>query len=538
MDSVLQLELSRADRDVPFRVKSSHRHHTWARTYHSRPECYIQPESIEEIQKIVTLARRCRRRVVVVGSGHSPSDLTCTSSWMVNLDKLSNVMSINPRTRVAVMQAGIRLRDLIAALRDYGLTMPNLGSINEQSIAGAFTTGTHGSSIRHGIMARSVLGLKIMLSNGRVVSCSAEQNRDLFRAALVSLGALGIIIEVTFQAVPHFNISWKQKLISLENVLNRWNSGLWDESEFTRVWWFPYMKKCVHWQADKTHEPPRLAKASWFSGRAGYHIYHGLLYLAQYVPRILPFMEWFVINVQYGGNTVSAVEEGSQGLLMNCLYSQFVNEWAIPLSSGQEAISRLSDWLHGDVAASGIPFDPKGIYVHPPIEVRIAANAKPGEVRPYLENTMPNEPSLLLNATLYRPYDLDPPAHLRYYEAFEWLMLEMGGRPHWAKNFHSINSEEVYNMYPELPSWLRVREDVDPEGMFLGHWHRKLLFPEDHAMHRLEEEEVSTALQPGGGIMWHGRVPKRVVLSPQNSEESFDLMHGAEAEKSVYLDGE
>ena len=537
MDPIVQLEISRVEPEIPFRAKTSHRHHTWARTYHSRPECYLQPESIEEIQKIVTLARKCRRRLVVVGSGHSPSDLTCTSSWMVNLDKYSSIISINPRTKVATMQAGIRLRDLIAALKDYGLTMPNLGSINEQSIAGAFTTGTHGSSIRHGIMARSVLGLKIMLSNGRIVSCSADQNRDLFRAALVSLGALGIIVEVTFQAVPQFNLVWRQKLISIDDVMSSWKSGLWDESEFTRVWWFPYMKKCVHWQADKTHEQPKTPKASWFSGRIGYHIYHGLLYIAQYVPRILPFIEWFVINVQYGGSAVSAIEEGSQGLLMNCLYSQFVNEWAIPLSKGPEAMQRLSKWLNCDQEGSGIPFDPKGVYVHAPIEVRVAAAAAPGEIRPYLENTMSGEPSLLLNATLYRPYDLNPPAHLRYYEAFEWLMIQMGGRPHWAKNFHSITDEDIYNMYPELPEWLRIREDVDPEGMFLGHWHRKLLFSEDHAKHRLEEEEVKTTPCYGGGLMWHGRVPKR-LLSPQNSEESFDLMHGAEAEKSVYFDDE
>ena len=456
---------------------------------------------------------------------------------MVNLDKYSNVISINPRTKVAVMQAGIRLRDLIAALRVYGLTMPNLGSINEQSIAGAFTTGTHGSSIRHGILSRSVIALKMMLSNGRIVSCSAEQNKDLFRAALVSLGALGIIIEVTFQAVPHFNIAWRQSLVSVDDVLERWTRGLWDEAEFTRVWWFPYMKKCVHWQADKSHDSLRPAKASWLSGRVGYHIYHVLLYAAQWVPRILPFIEWFVINVQYGGNMVSAIEEGSQGLLMNCLYSQLVNEWAIPLSKGPEAIERLSAWLHGDRDSSAIPFDPEGVYVHSPIEVRVAAAASSAETRPFLENTMETEPSLLLNATLYRPYNQDPPAHLRYYEAFQWLMMELGGRPHWAKNFTNVTAEDVHKMYPELPEWLRVREDLDPEGMFLGDWHRRLLFLQKWPKLPLEEEELKTASYFSGGIMWHGQVPRR-LLSPQNSEESFDLMHGAEAEKSVYFDNE
>ena len=94
-------------------------------------------------------------------------------------------------------------------------------------------------------------------------------------------------------------------------------------------------------------------------------------------------------------------------------------------------------------------------------------------------------------------------------------------------------------MYPELNEWLRIREEVDPQGMFLGEWHRRLLFLEnDGARLPLEEEEIGTSLVSDGGLMWHGRVPRRVSLSPQNSEESFDLMAGAEAEKSVVLDGE
>jgi D-arabinono-1,4-lactone oxidase len=537
MDSLIQRELTRVDPHIPFRAVTTHQHSTWARTYHSRPELYLQPESTEELQKIVVLARRCRKRLVVVGSGHSPSDLTCTSSWMVNLDKLDQVISINPPNKIVTVQAGIRLRDLCRALKDQGLAMPNLGSINEQSIAGAFTTGTHGSSLKHGILARSVLSLKIMLANGHTVSCSAEQNKDLFRAALVSLGAIGIIIEVTIKVAADFNIAWSQKLVPLENILATWDSNLWTEKEFVRVWWFPYMKQCVKWEADKTHEPLRAAKASWFNGVAGYYIYHTLLYVAQWFPRILPAMEWLVIRVQYGGNTVSAVEDGSQGLLMNCLYSQFVNEWAIPLEKGPEAITRLSAWIHGDRDGSGIPFDPKNLYVHAPVEVRVA-NDVGSQIRAYLDNTMPDGPSLLLNATLYRPYDLDPPSHIRYYQAFEWLMKDLGGRPHWAKNFTEVSVKDVQDMYPELDEWKRIRSEVDPEGMFLGNWHRRLLFDADEQdALTLAEQETKTEPKAGGGIMWYGKVPSR-TLSPQNSEESFDLMHGAEAEKSIMIDDE
>ncbi|MCJ1437458.1 D-arabinono-1,4-lactone oxidase [Xylographa pallens] len=541
MDPLVKRELQRVDPDVPFRASPSHRHHTWARTFHSRPELYIQPETTEEIQKIITLARKCRRRIVTVGCGHSPSDLTCTSSWMVNLDKYNKIIKVNSQSKVVVMQAGIRLHELDKELKSHALAMPNLGSINQQSIAGAIGTATHGSSTRHGILSQSVLGLKIMLSNGRTVSCSAEQNLDLFRAALVSLGALGIITEVTFRAVPRFNIEWQQSLVPMESIKADWESDLWTKAEFTRVWWFPYIKSAVKWRAEKTDKPLRSPKGSWMSGRLGYHVYHILLYAAQYIPRLLPVIEKFVITVQYGNadgkNSTgsSGVADGHAGLLMNCLYSQFVNEWAIPLAKGPEAITRLSAWLNGE-EGSRIPFDSKGLYVHAPIEVRVSDTSSTTP-RPYLDNTVPDGPTLYLNATLYRPYNLDPPCHERYYEAFEWLMKEMGGRPHWAKNFYQVSSEYTRQMYPELPEWLRVREEVDPEGMFLGDWHRRYLLPyvENMPLLPLEEKETNRERATGGGVDWSGEIPSK-ALSPQNSEESFDLMHGVEAEKSMMLD--
>ena len=474
----------------------------------------------------------------MAGCAHSPSDLTCTSSWLVNLDHFQDILDIDKDTNVVVMQAGIRLHDLGIKLKGHGLAMPNLGSIDHQSIAGAIGTATHGSSTRHGILSQSVLALRIMLANGRTVSCSGKQNVELFRAALVSLGALGIVTEVTFQVVPVFNIEWAQSLHPLDEIISDWEKDLWIKKEFTRVWWMPYMKRCIRWSADKTDKPPHPPVTSWWTGKIGFHTYHFLLYCAQWIPSLLPLLERFVIDVQYGfkdGAGSAAVQEGRTGLLMNCLYSQFVNEWAIPLRKGPEAITRLSSWLNGDEAASGIPFSSKGVYVHAPIEVRVS-DTSTTVPRPYLDNTMPDGPTLYLNATLYRPYNCDPPCRARYYEAFEWLMKGMGGRPHWAKNFAHVTREDVYRMYPEMDDWMRVRNEVDPDGMFVGDWHRRLLIPQERGVLSLllEERMISTRPAKAGGIDWRGHIPGK-TFSRQTSEESFEMMHGVEAEKSFMI---
>lgn len=519
LDPQVAYELSKLDPDVPFRATKVHLHHTWAKTFYSRPELYIQPESVAEIQKIVTLARRCRRRLVTVGSGHSPSDLTCSSSWILNLDNFRRILSFSSETGVVTVEAGIRLWQLGDELEKRGLMLPNLGSIDSQSIAGVISTGTHGSSLRFGLLSDLVQSLSIMLANGQVVRCSETNNPSLFRAALLSLGAIGIITEITIQAVPTFNIAWKQTLMSLQQVLNDWDSTLWTSSEYVRVWWLPYLKRAVVWRADKTELPLRKPPSNFYGGRLGNAIYHNLLYLTNYFPRVLPWIEWFIFGMQYGfkpGKCVAeAVEPGRTGLLMNCLYSQFVNEWAIPLEKGPEAITRLSAWLNGDTKTANIPFSPKGLWVHCPIEVRVSDTSKSGTPRPYLEQTNKSGPTLYLNATLYRPHLHDPPCTERYYEAFEWLMRELDGRPHWAKNFsEKLGPADFQEMYgSDLEEWLHVRNEADPDGMFLGEWHRRTLLSSQQPgpgrsvfplAERQQERRKFGKFGTGDGVEWIG----------------------------------
>ncbi|KAI9690435.1 MAG: D-arabinono-1,4-lactone oxidase [Bathelium mastoideum] len=586
MHPKITAELSKLDDGIPFRASTGHAHHTWAKTFHSRPELLIQPESLEEIQKVITLARRCCRRIVVVGCAHSPNDITCTSSWKISLANYARVLDVDREAKTVTVQSGIRLADLNLQAKDYGLTMPNLGSIDHQSIAGAISTATHGSSVSHGLLAESVLSLRIVLANGQAVRCSASQNTDLFRAALVSLGALGIITELTFQMTDSCNIEWTQTLESLSHVLENWNHDLWTREEYTRVWWLPYMSRAIVWRAHKVPASTlhRQPKPSWYGGALGFYTYHTLLYLASFVPPILPWVEWFVFGMQYGfseGSSTSGVEELRTGLLMDCLYSQFVNEWALPLARGPEAITRLAAWLHGrPYAAHRIPVSNRGVFVHCPVEVRVSdtsrsrlRNSRPGqpeqqELRPYLDPTADNGPTLYLNATLYRPYGTDPPCRERYYAAFEHLMREMGARPHWAKNFATIGHPDFVDMYGDrLAAWTEQRRKVDPEGMFCGDFVRRNVLGGKERM-AMEEREVGRWRAREGGEVWMGEVgggesgvgdewksksdadvadvikvtsgmeQKGLrALSARSSDESFDRMQGEEAQ-SMFLSNE
>lgn len=577
LDPKVRYQLSRLDKSVPFNPIRRYLHHTWAQTFYSRPEFYFQPSSVPELQKIVTIARRCRKRLCVTGYGHSPSDLTCTSSWLINLDNLNRILEtdVDQQKGLVRFEAGISLHDLNESLAKRGYTLPNLGSIDVQSLAGAISTGTHGSSIHHGILSQSITGLTVLLSNSQLVSCSASKNPDLFRAALCSLGSLGIIVEMTFQAVPDFKISWVQSLHSLDYVLEKWDTTLWTTREYTRVWWLPYLKRAVIWQAERTEEDIRPPNTGFYGGALGYYIYHNLLALSNIFPRILPFIEWFVFGMQYGFQPgqyeVTAVEPTRNGLLMNCLYSQFVNEWALPLAKGPEAITRLSAWINHDDETAKIPVSSKGVWVHCPVEVRVTdtntKNNKSG-VKPYLDPTCSDGPTLYLNATLYRPYGKDPPCHEKYYEAFEYLMRELGAKPHWAKNFAYTDREYIEEAYgPAMKDFMRVRNESDPDGMWLGEWHIRNLpidegmASEDGPRKSMIEGEVRRkpmGLGWGDGLLWEGaRIfdgdesvytdeefeddgkdvkggssTSTFEMTSRASEESFDLM--AKGEASMY----
>jgi len=329
--------------------------------------------------------------------------------------------------------------------------------------------------------------------------------------------------------VPAFSLAWEQSIDADSRIFAQWDSTLWKQSEFVRVWWFPYMRRAVVWKADVVNpadlqsgavshrEPPVTYYDNWL----GYVVYHNLLALARWVPRITPWVEWFVFGMQYGfGNgdktRTSAVQPSQKSFLMNCLYSQSVNEWAIPLRKGPEALQRLGAWLHnlkpGDpkYVDHGIPYSAEGLWVHSPVEVRVSdstvkTSAEKGN-RPFLDPTRSDEPTLYLNAIMYRAYHRDPRNGVteRYYQGFEWLMRELGGKPHWAKSF-TVSQKEFATWYGEdFAKWREIRDSSDPQGMFVGPWHRRYLLGDSETL-PLEEKGFKCEPASDGGVKVVGK---------------------------------
>lgn len=481
------------------------KHLTWAKTYICTPQAYIQPETLEQITDIVNHARKLGKKIMVVGSGHSPSDLTMASSldWLINLDKFNAVLgesrSADGKYTDITVEAGLRVYQLNEILKSKGLAIQNLGSISEQSMAGIISTGTHGSSQYHGLVSSQVVSLKLVNGMGEVVSCSETEKPELFRAACLSLGKIGIIVEVTIRAVPAFQIKSCQEVINFDTLVDNFDS-IWTSDEFIRVWWFPYTKKCILWRASKTTEPISEPRKSWYGTFMGRLFYESLLYVCtKFIPRLTPFVERFIFARQYGNtetfkkNGDIAVQNSVDGLNMDCLFHQYVDEWAAPLTNGPDILRLLNKSIEEGQRTGEF-------YVHSPMEIRCANTTLPSEqqdlstrslvdkgpvygniLRPYLDTTphlnyLPIEKvtnsqlTVYINATIYRPFDYATD-YQRWFKVFEEIMEAAGGKPHWAKNYDGsmVTPSKLEEWYgDDLNSWRAVRLQQDPRGVFLS----------------------------------------------------------------------
>ena len=138
-----------------------HKFTNWAQTFSCVAAEYHEPSCLADVRALVRKANRNGSRVKVVGAGHSPSDLACTTGIMLSLDRMNQVLKVDKTKNQVTVQGGIRLKDLHRRLDAEGLAMSNLGSISEQSLAGAISTATHGTGWNYGVLSTTIVDMEV-----------------------------------------------------------------------------------------------------------------------------------------------------------------------------------------------------------------------------------------------------------------------------------------------------------------------------------------------------------------------------------------
>src|SRR4051812_13940263 len=215
----------------------------WAGT--ARAEVTVAaPATVHELQDIVRSAAAAGQRIKPIGAGHSFTPIGVTDGVQLRLDRLAGVVRADRETGLVTVLAGTRLHALNEALWHLGLSMTNLGDIDVQSISGAISTGTHGTGAKLGGIATQVRALELVLADGELLHCDADRHPDVFAAARIGLGALGVITTVTLQCEPAFALAAAEAPAGLDAVLEELDENLIGNDHF-EFYWFPHTRRAL-----------------------------------------------------------------------------------------------------------------------------------------------------------------------------------------------------------------------------------------------------------------------------------------------------
>ena len=409
----------------------------------------LAPGSGAELAAVLSDAARDGRPVRMVGAGHSFSPLVASDGVIVSLDRLQGIVDVDAQTRVARVHAGTRLYALGAALAERGLAMENLGDINVQSIAGATSTGTHGTGIGFGNLATQIAALKFVTADGREMVASPDENPELFAGGRIALGSLGVLTEVSLRLVQAYRLRLERGRMDLEDCLAQADALVAANRQF-EFYWLPHTETVLtkKWNiTDAPVDPSGVGR--WVSDVLLENMSFGALCrLGKAVPSLCPPLSRFCASLVSASEQVDA----SWSMLSTVRQVRFNEmEWSLPVERGADAMREIKALI----ARREFP-------LMFPLEYRW--------VRGDDLWLSPNHGRDCVHISVHQLVGMP---FQRYFDAVQAICLNHGGRPHWGK-VHSLKAPQLSRLYPRWDDFLALREKMDPKGLFLTPYLREL----------------------------------------------------------------
>ena len=429
------------------------RWNNWAGDQSCRPTAIERPGSIDELAAAVATAGKRGVPLRVVGAGHSFSDIACTDGALLSLDRLARVLDIDRTSGLVRVEAGITIRELSRQLDAHGLAMENLGDIDVQTIAGAISTATHGTGARLRNISAQVVELTLLLADGSALVCSAEHEAEVFRAARVGLGALGVIVEVTLRCVPAFTLRGRDAPAPLAQTLERFDELVRDNDHF-EFFVFPHTDTALTRTNNRTDEPPRPRGrlAAYTNDVVLTNHAFGLICRAgRRMPRRIPQLNRLVTRL---AGSSERVDRSAEIFASPRLVRFTEMEYALPREHTPQAVRSVLEMI-----------ERRGFAVPFPIEVRTVA---PDDA---FLSTAAGRESGFVAVHMFRGMEWRP-----YFQAVERIMDELGGRPHWGKR-HFQTAATLRGRYADWDRFQAVRARLDPHGRFANEWTSRVLGP-------------------------------------------------------------
>ena len=427
----------------------------WGRSESIRPQRVERPASAEAVQRAVAAAAKQGMRVKAIGAGHSFTGIAAAPGVQLDLEALSGVLDVDLERGRVRLAAGTHLHQLPRLLRPYGLALENMGDIDRQTIAGATSTGTHGTGGSFGGLATQIVGVTLVTGTGEVLTIDETQNAELLPAARLGLGALGVIVDLTIQCVPAYLLKAVERPEPLQQVLEGYLERSASEDHF-EFYWFPHTETGL--TKTNTRLPltearaPLSAMGRWVDDELlANGVYRGVCALGTVVPAIVP--PFSRLAQRLTGNR-DFTDRSPEVFVTNRTVRFREMEYALPRAAVPDALAEVKALIERN-----------GWRISFPVEVRSAAADDN-----WLSTAYGRESGYI---AVHRYYREDPTA---YFTAVERIMMAHDGRPHWGK-MHFRDAASLRETYPRFDDFLAVRDRLDPDRRFENAYLRQVLGP-------------------------------------------------------------
>lgn len=435
-------------------MSTSHSWRNWSGLEVAHGLQVLTPGTTDEVAAAVRNARDAGTTVKTAGTGHSFTAIGRPDHTVLLPTGMTGIVHVDRDAMTVTARAGTQLKHLNAGLADLGLSLHNMGDIAEQTLAGAISTGTHGTGGRTAGLAAQVVGLEMVTSDGSVLQASAEANPDVLELARVGLGALGVITTVTFAVEPLFCLeaieeptTWDRALASFDEMVAT--------HDHVDMYWFPHtdrlLSKCNTRLDIDPAEADRLPRwRAWLDDDLLSNRVFGVqTALLNQFPNAIPRGNR-IASRMLGSRRYSDIAHRVFTTRRDVVFKEL--EYAVPREAGLDALREVRR-----------VFDSSGLQVSFPVEVRVA----PADDVPL--STSYGRDSLYLAFHTHRDAD-----HASYFALMEAVMRDHDGRPHWGK-LHHLSAVELDPLYPRFSDFLELRHRLDPDRVFTNDHLRHVL---------------------------------------------------------------
>ncbi|MFC9915081.1 D-arabinono-1,4-lactone oxidase [Streptomyces sp. NPDC059862] len=423
----------------------------WGGTVTARPVREVMPASVEELSTAVARAAEDGLKVKAVGTGHSFTSIAATDGVLIRPQLLTGIRNIDRDAGTVTVEAGTPLKRLNMALAREGLSLTNMGDIMEQTVSGATSTGTHGTGRESASIAAQIKALELVTADGSVLTCSEKENPEVFAAARIGLGALGIVTAITFAVEPIFLLTAREEPMSFDRVTSTFDE-LWAENEHFEFYWFPHTGNTNTKRNNRSAGPERPVGQlkGWFEDE---FLSNGVFQVANWVGRAAPATIPAIAQISSKALSARTYTDIPYKVFTSPRRVRFIEmEYAVPREAVVETLRELKAMV-----------DRSRLRISFPVEVRtapaddITLSTASGRDTAYIAVHM-------FQGTPYQAY----------FTAAERIFTAHEGRPHWGK-VHTRDAEYFARAYPRFGEFTALRDRLDPERRFQNDYLRRVL---------------------------------------------------------------